>query len=288
MGAAEGAGRALMRVLVTGAGGQLGPTWWSRAAGDEVVGRRPTRELDVGDRDAVLAVGGRVRAGRRSCTPRRGPPSTRARATLTGRSGSTRSARATSPRLRGGSARTSCTCRPTTCSTAPSGAVRRVGRASPAVGLRAVEAGGRARGGLGRVRHHRAHLVGVRRHGANMVKTVAAAGAAPGELRFVDDQRGYPTFTADLAPLIRRLVAERRPGPVPRHQPGRGDLVRVRARRAGRRGRRPGAGASRSRPPTSTRPGPRRGRRTRCSTTPRCGCRASPCCRTTASRWSGW
>jgi len=50
-------------------------------------------------------------------------------------------------------------------------------------------------------------------HGANMVKTVlrlAAAGTGP--LRFVDDQRGTPTFTADLAPTIVRLALDRRPG----------------------------------------------------------------------------
>lgn len=49
-------------------------------------------------------------------------------------------------------------------------------------------------------------------HGANMVKTVLRLAASPGTLRFVDDQRGSPTFTADLAAAIARLVAERRPG----------------------------------------------------------------------------
>lgn len=49
-------------------------------------------------------------------------------------------------------------------------------------------------------------------HGANMVKTALRLAAEPGELRFVDDQRGCPTFTADLAPAIRRLVAGRLPG----------------------------------------------------------------------------
>ncbi|MDA8268517.1 MAG: dTDP-4-dehydrorhamnose reductase [Actinomycetota bacterium] len=49
-------------------------------------------------------------------------------------------------------------------------------------------------------------------HGANMVKTVLRLAGSPGPLRFVGDQHGSPTFTADLAPAIARLVAERRPG----------------------------------------------------------------------------
>ncbi len=48
-------------------------------------------------------------------------------------------------------------------------------------------------------------------HGANMVKTVLSLVDRP-ELAFVDDQRGCPTFTADLAPMIRRSAAERRVG----------------------------------------------------------------------------
>lgn len=48
-------------------------------------------------------------------------------------------------------------------------------------------------------------------HGNNMVKTVLKLADRP-ELAFVDDQRGCPTFTADLAVALRRLVAERLPG----------------------------------------------------------------------------
>jgi dTDP-4-dehydrorhamnose reductase len=48
-------------------------------------------------------------------------------------------------------------------------------------------------------------------HGHNMVKTVLGLADRP-ELAFVDDQRGSPTFTADLAPAIRRLAAARLPG----------------------------------------------------------------------------
>ena len=47
--------------------------------------------------------------------------------------------------------------------------------------------------------------------GHNMVKTVLALADRP-ELSFVDDQRGCPSFTADLAPAIRRLGAARVPG----------------------------------------------------------------------------
>ncbi|WP_162942115.1 dTDP-4-dehydrorhamnose reductase [Desertimonas flava] len=55
-------------------------------------------------------------------------------------------------------------------------------------------------------------------HGSNMVRTIirVADGGddTPGRMAFVDDQRGHPTFTADLAPLLRRLVVDRRSGVV--------------------------------------------------------------------------
>ncbi|MFM8304094.1 MAG: SDR family oxidoreductase, partial [Actinomycetota bacterium] len=50
------------------------------------------------------------------------------------------------------------------------------------------------------------------RHGTNMVKTILRLMAEHDELRFVDDQHGNPTFAEDLAPLLRRLAAERRTG----------------------------------------------------------------------------
>ena len=49
-------------------------------------------------------------------------------------------------------------------------------------------------------------------HGANMVKTVLRLAGGEGPLRFVDDQRGHPTFADDLAPMLIRLGVERRPG----------------------------------------------------------------------------
>ena len=48
-------------------------------------------------------------------------------------------------------------------------------------------------------------------HGPNMVKTVLALAEQP-ELRFVDDQRGSPSFTADLAPALRRIAVARMAG----------------------------------------------------------------------------
>ncbi len=50
------------------------------------------------------------------------------------------------------------------------------------------------------------------RHGHNMVKTILRLAGKHDELTFVDDQRGHPTFADDLATMIRRLVVERRSG----------------------------------------------------------------------------
>lgn len=50
-------------------------------------------------------------------------------------------------------------------------------------------------------------------HGNNMVKLVLRLVEDPDRpLAFVDDQRGHPTFTADLAPALRRLALDRRRG----------------------------------------------------------------------------
>jgi len=50
-------------------------------------------------------------------------------------------------------------------------------------------------------------------HGANMVVTaLRLASESDGELHFIDDQYGSPTFTADLAPAIVTLGLDRRPG----------------------------------------------------------------------------
>jgi dTDP-4-dehydrorhamnose reductase len=63
-------------------------------------------------------------------------------------------------------------------------------------------------------------------HGSNMVSTVLRLAreraGQKGSLAFVDDQRGHPTFTADLAPLLRRLALDRRSGVV--HATNQGEV----------------------------------------------------------------
>jgi dTDP-4-dehydrorhamnose reductase len=49
-------------------------------------------------------------------------------------------------------------------------------------------------------------------YGANMVKTVLRLVDQHPTLSFVSDQFGHPTFTADLAPLLRRIALDRRSG----------------------------------------------------------------------------
>jgi dTDP-4-dehydrorhamnose reductase len=48
--------------------------------------------------------------------------------------------------------------------------------------------------------------------GTNMVKTALRLADGDGPIRFVDDQRGSPTFTADLGAALATLATDRRPG----------------------------------------------------------------------------
>jgi dTDP-4-dehydrorhamnose reductase len=49
-------------------------------------------------------------------------------------------------------------------------------------------------------------------HGPNFVRTVLALGERAGEMRFVEDQCGSPTFAADLAPAVVALALDGRRG----------------------------------------------------------------------------
>jgi dTDP-4-dehydrorhamnose reductase len=49
-------------------------------------------------------------------------------------------------------------------------------------------------------------------HGNNMVKTIMRLAGQHPELAFVDDQVGHPTFTHDLAPMLRRIAIDRLSG----------------------------------------------------------------------------
>jgi dTDP-4-dehydrorhamnose reductase len=49
-------------------------------------------------------------------------------------------------------------------------------------------------------------------HGTNMVKTILRLASERSQLDFVDDQRGCPTFTEDLAGMVVRLAVARLPG----------------------------------------------------------------------------
>jgi dTDP-4-dehydrorhamnose reductase len=49
-------------------------------------------------------------------------------------------------------------------------------------------------------------------YGPNMVRTVLQLAATTDRMSFVDDQRGCPTFAADLVVMLRRLGVERRSG----------------------------------------------------------------------------
>jgi dTDP-4-dehydrorhamnose reductase len=49
-------------------------------------------------------------------------------------------------------------------------------------------------------------------NGSNMVRTIMRLANERPELSFVSDQVGHPTFTTDLAPMVRRIAVDRRSG----------------------------------------------------------------------------
>ena len=219
------------------------------------------------------------------------PRWTRASPTSTPPSPSMPSAPATSPRRPSAWVPIWSTSPPTMSSTGPPPALRRMGPTGPQSVYGRSKLGGEieVRGIGGGVGHHRADGLGERRpRGQHGQDGAPAGGEHPdGPLRFVDDQRGCPTFTADLARAVVRLALDRRPGTF--HVTNQGETTWYGFARAtlAAAGLDPG-GSSPSPPPSSTRPGRPRGRRTRGSTTPRSDCPASRCSRSGPTGWTGW
>ena len=88
-----------------------------------------------------------------------------------------------------------------------------MGPAQPDVRVRPVEIGRRARSaivGPGASVVRSSWICG--RFGHNMVKTILRMASSGAPLRFVDDQRGCPTFAGDLAAMVVRLAIARSPG----------------------------------------------------------------------------
>ena len=145
---------------------------------------------------------------------RRGPRWTPANRTPTGRGETTPSPAATWPRRLPRQEPTWCRCPPTTSLTAPRPS-RTPSGTSP---TRARSTARSKLAGELEVRSVEPRATVVRTswvcgpHGANMVKTVLRLAAEGGPLRFVNDQRGCPTFTGDLAGMLLRLGVARRSG----------------------------------------------------------------------------
>jgi dTDP-4-dehydrorhamnose reductase len=211
VGTAEIFGGRLMRVLITGAGGQLGHdlALTCGAAGDDVLALDRTR-LDVTSRDEVLGA-----------VTTFGPDAVVHCAAWT--------------------AVDACEGDPDRAFAANALAVRWVSEACHRVGAHLVHLSTDYvfDGTLDRAYHEwdtpsprsvygRTKLAGEREagpdatvvrtswvcgvNGNNMVKTVARLAFERESLAFVDDQRGCPTFTSDLAPVVRRLAVDRRAG----------------------------------------------------------------------------
>ena len=164
--------------------------------------------------------------------------------------------------------------------------LRRVGRPEPAVGLRPLEAGRRARARARR--HDRAHLVGVRparqQHGQDHPAPRRRARHAARSSTTSAATRPSPTTCAGM---VDRLVDDAPTGLF--HVTNQGAVSWFEFAQAvlAAAGLDPDARLARSRPPTSCRRGRRRARPTRCSTTPPSAPRASRCFPTSTSPWIG-
>jgi dTDP-4-dehydrorhamnose reductase len=202
----------MRRVLITGAGGQLGRELQAAFAGYDVVACDHAR-LDVSDRDAVLQAAGSVgpdaivhAAAWTAVDACEGDPERAFRVNALGTRHVVEAARLTGAHL----------CYVST-DYVFDGTSPRPYREWDATAPRSVYGQSKRGGELEVLSGHPGACI-VRtswvcgRYGANMVKTVLRLGEQPGGLAFVDDQHGCPTFTDDLAGAIRDLVSARLPG----------------------------------------------------------------------------
>ena len=126
--------------------------------------------------------------------------------------------------------------------------------------------------GAARIEHGHARAPAGR--GARRAARRAGLRRRPARVPVVHGRPGAGAAAPGPRPAVRRR---------PRHQPGRGVVVRVRRRDRARRSATIRRSCGRSRRPSSSRRAPRRGRPTACSTTPCCGRPASRCCATSAT-----
>lgn len=198
-----------MRVVVTGAGGQLGRELVAALAGHEVTGL-DRRAVDVGDRDAVLqAVTARspdVVVHAAAWTDVDGCERDPDRAYRVNALGTRHVAEAA--RLAGAHL-----CYVSTDYVFAGDEQRAYtewDEPRPRSAYGRSKLGGERELGPGDTVVRTSWLCG--RHGRNFVKTMLLLAAEQDEIRVVDDQHGSPTFAADLAGAVRRLAVARLPG----------------------------------------------------------------------------
>jgi dTDP-4-dehydrorhamnose reductase len=198
-----------MRVLITGAGGQLGHDLVAAFAGDEVVAATRA-QLDVADRDAVLQAlttlrpDAVVHAGAWTDVDGcEGDPDRAFQVNALGTRHIAEGARLAGARV----------CYVSTDYVFDG----RAGRAwvewdtpNPLSVYGRSKLGGEWELDPGSTLVRTSWVCGARGH--NFVRSILRAAAERDELAVVDDQRGSPTLTPDLAAAIRRLVVARLPG----------------------------------------------------------------------------
>ena len=198
-----------MKVLITGAGGALGHDLITAFSGHDVV-TAPHAKLDIADRDAVLQAVGATRpdaivhAG--AWTNVDGcelDPDTAFRVNALGTRNVVEGARLTGGRV----------CYVSTDYVFDGRANRPYvewDTTNPLSVYGRSKLGGEQELGPEDITVRTSWVCG--RWGRNFVKTILERAQTGQALTVVDDQHGCPTFTEDLADIIRRLVVERRPG----------------------------------------------------------------------------